>query len=60
MGTRAVYFFEERPENGYGRDEDCYYGVYKHYDGYPQGAACLLYTSPSPRDLSTSRMPSSA
>ena len=26
--------------------------------GYAQG--CLLYTSPSPRDLSTSRMPSSA
>ena len=25
-----------------------------------QGACCLLYTSPSPRDLSTSRMPSSA
>ena len=25
-----------------------------------QLAACLLYTSPSPRDLSTSRMPSSA
>jgi len=25
-----------------------------------QGADCLLYTSPSPRDLSTSRMPSSA
>ena len=24
------------------------------------GQACLLYTSPSPRDLSTSRMPSSA
>ena len=24
------------------------------------GLACLLYTSPSPRDLSTSRMPSSA
>ena len=23
-------------------------------------ASCLLYTSPSPRDLSTSRMPSSA
>ena len=23
-------------------------------------ACCLLYTSPSPRDLSTSRMPSSA
>ena len=25
-----------------------------------QTLACLLYTSPSPRDLSTSRMPSSA
>eukprot|EP00831_Metopus_contortus_P040493 TRINITY_DN31728_c0_g1_i1.p1 TRINITY_DN31728_c0_g1~~TRINITY_DN31728_c0_g1_i1.p1 ORF type:complete len:221 (-),score=35.68 TRINITY_DN31728_c0_g1_i1:23-685(-) len=27
---------------------------------YQQTQACLLYTSPSPRDLSTSRMPSSA
>ena len=26
----------------------------------PAAAGCLLYTSPSPRDLSTSRMPSSA
>ena len=26
----------------------------------PGSQACLLYTSPSPRDLSTSRMPSSA
>ena len=26
----------------------------------PRGIRCLLYTSPSPRDLSTSRMPSSA
>ena len=26
----------------------------------PQSKVCLLYTSPSPRDLSTSRMPSSA
>ena len=26
----------------------------------PTGVGCLLYTSPSPRDLSTSRMPSSA
>ena len=26
----------------------------------PASHACLLYTSPSPRDLSTSRMPSSA
>ena len=30
-----------------------------HYQ-YRMGMLCLLYTSPSPRDLSTSRMPSSA
>ena len=29
-------------------------------DTKPIAKACLLYTSPSPRDLSTSRMPSSA
>ena len=29
-------------------------------DGNCAYHACLLYTSPSPRDLSTSRMPSSA
>ena len=32
--------------------------VNSHY--WDAGWACLLYTSPSPRDLSTSRMPSSA
>ena len=30
------------------------------FSGHHLGIACLLYTSPSPRDLSTSRMPSSA
>ena len=29
-------------------------------DGKIESGTCLLYTSPSPRDLSTSRMPSSA
>ena len=32
------------------------YEIAMHY----QSKGCLLYTSPSPRDLSTSRMPSSA
>ena len=32
----------------------------KHLEGKITVVACLLYTSPSPRDLSTSRMPSSA
>ena len=31
-----------------------------HYSHKIHAGACLLYTSPSPRDLSTSRMPSSA
>ena len=42
-------------------------GIYPHLTTYSQSRkdgrffkACLLYTSPSPRDLSTSRMPSSA
>ena len=34
-------------------------GTPKQYTGFSP-LPCLLYTSPSPRDLSTSRMPSSA
>ena len=30
------------------------------HDGHRRSRACLLYTSPSPRDRSLSRMPSSA
>jgi len=33
--------------------------VLRQFDGWGN-RVCLLYTSPSPRDLSTSRMPSSA
>ena len=29
-------------------------------DGYTRATGCLLYTSPSPRDMRRSRMPSSA
>ena len=32
----------------------------KKYLDFVQGIACLLYTSPSPRDRTRSRMPSSA
>ena len=32
----------------------------RRYEQFGQYWSCLLYTSPSPRDLSTSRMPSSA
>ena len=34
--------------------------LYPIFVASEQGLDCLLYTSPSPRDLSTSRMPSSA
>ena len=47
----------------------CEFGVWKgttfahmlrYHEIFPEMRFCLLYTSPSPRDLSTSRMPSSA
>ena len=40
------------------KDKDELSSVFQLPDGSPN--SCLLYTSPSPRDLSTSRMPSSA
>ena len=36
-----------------------HFSTYNHVC-FPVSYGCLLYTSPSPRDLSTSRMPSSA
>ena len=36
------------------------YGILNFLDVSANLGICLLYTSPSPRDLSTSRMPSSA
>ena len=35
-------------------------GVYRWFVPVEQGGTCLLYTSPSPRDATLSRMPSSA
>ena len=34
--------------------------IVKDFKKFDKNKPCLLYTSPSPRDLSTSRMPSSA
>ena len=45
--------------NTLGQDSMCFVLV-GHEADIPAGEPCLLYTSPSPRDLSTSRMPSSA
>ena len=51
-----------RPGDGVSAPCDSYNGVYSNDYEYINGLGtfCLLYTSPSPRDLSTSRMPSSA
>ena len=58
--NNAVNVCHEAPDN---EDQG-----YPYATGYARSAmsdvaddlSCLLYTSPSPRDLSTSRMPSSA
>ena len=42
----------------WGQDMDQQHNPFQCNLGYQ--VSCLLYTSPSPRDLSTSRMPSSA
>ena len=45
----------------YSWDKKRWFGVYvRIFRNTAQNIHCLLYTSPSPRDLSTSRMPSSA
>ena len=51
---------------GFNKSHSAAYAVLSYQTAYlkahypAQFMACLLYTSPSPRDLSTSRMPSSA
>ena len=40
--------------------QDLEKSIYPRYQEAATNIPCLLYTSPSPRDLSTSRMPSSA
>ena len=49
-------FFEEDIENGCCGMAELWFNSEAEY----QEAICLLYTSPSPRDLARSRMPSSA
>ena len=57
--TQQKFFNPDEAENFY------YFGTYdvdfnKRTELDVKDMTCLLYTSPSPRDLSTSRMPSSA
>ena len=59
--NQVIAFIEsrfKRAEDARLNDEQRWLKAYKNYRGVY--GSCLLYTSPSPRDLSTSRMPSSA
>ena len=75
MATRAKIHVARREEGVSFSEipEKVMVSIYNHYDGYPEGLGvtlasylddykitCLLYTSPSPRDRTRSRMPSSA
>ena len=50
---------DKLPTSGYGSTSNSCAIVRAHYSTW-DGVACLLYTSPSPRDRQKSRMPSSA
>ena len=52
LSIRGLKFAAQKPTFQVGNADDI--------NEKPMALICLLYTSPSPRDLSTSRMPSSA
>ena len=61
INQERQYFWEAFPAMSLGEDaRTTYLFTYLDADEMRQHSVCLLYTSPSPRDLSTSRMPSSA
>ena len=66
-GRRAQYAVQsllavtaERQDQLPGMPPHVFMDIVNHEQTFDNTLACLLYTSPSPRDLSTSRMPSSA
>ena len=60
FGGRLGELLDEQV-NKFNASQDKYTVVHTRKGNYSETLnACLLYTSPSPRDLSTSRMPSSA
>ena len=67
---KTLLFVKEAIENIYGNQikvytavtyqEACFLAFSVHIDAFILDIICLLYTSPSPRDFASSRMPSSA
>ena len=58
-GENGIWVSDLFPHLGSVIDDICVLNA-MHCDSDGHDKGCLLYTSPSPRDLSTSRMPSSA
>ena len=59
-GSKIAELIEKGREQGYLTYADVNDHLPEDISDPDQVDDCLLYTSPSPRDLSTSRMPSSA
>ena len=57
-GDRELYSFDLLPETGHRRP--AFINIQQYYVEAALVERCLLYTSPSPRDRTRSRMPSSA
>ena len=55
-----TYFFDYPAHGNVALNQDYYLAPFYDYDGDGNYDPCLLYTSPSPRDATLSRMPSSA
>ena len=62
LGDLGLQKFDDVPEDFWVKQEDAIFQKLHIKQNVKSSSkiSCLLYTSPSPRDLSTSRMPSSA
>ena len=58
--SEAEKWYRKAAEQGFARAQDNLGWMYYKGYGVQQNYDCLLYTSPSPRDATLSRMPSSA
>ena len=58
--SKEILLVVDAVSNEKGVDEEIIFDALEAALASATRKSCLLYTSPSPRDLSTSRMPSSA
>ena len=60
LRKKSIKVNNKKKLGSYRVKQDDIVDVFKEFKLVHNNKPCLLYTSPSPRDLSTSRMPSSA